>query len=310
MKRTFKLFTIITFCVFSHKIYAQPFYSGEIFIDSLTSGKTTIGIYGKYDPVGVKTTITAFANGVACSMDTVYSIGVNPFNIRIVNLSPGSDYYVYLFFSNFYGSDTVDLGRITTLYDNHNNNIFRIKNTLFTRNIGSSNVELRGIIDLSPKSTAVAFCAIYSDSLCKKMIGNMSTRLNYSNNYSFEYMYDLYYSFKIDTLNNSSVYGKFWGSDNIGHSDSDTIPLKLNTINKKGTTSGVDEFEFGKKDISVYPNPVNDFLYFSETEDYKIFNLFGQVVKNNHGNCVNLSDIPTGIYMINIGSKRIQFFKN
>lgn len=311
MKRIFTLTAILATCLISSKLNAQKTYDGELFVDSISVSKNTIGVYGKCTPVGVETTIITLVDEIPFNWDTIYPTGSVPynFNIRITDLYPATDYYVRLKFHTSYGWDSINLSRITTLSDNHNGNILRIRNTLLTRNMGSSKVELRGIIDLQPKSTATAYCAIYSDSTMKKMIGNTSTKLNYNNPYPFEYMYSLYYNFNIDTNMHADVYGKFWGSDNFGHFSIDTVPVKIKILAAKPTV-GLDEVLGIMDSIYIYPNPVKDRLFFSVVGEYQVFNIFGQIIRSGYGDQVDLSDLPIGMYVISINEKRFQFAKN
>ncbi|WP_160137727.1 reprolysin-like metallopeptidase [Chryseobacterium sp. c4a] len=67
-------------------------------------------------------------------------------------------------------------------------------------------------------------------------------------------------------------------------------------------------------DIKLYPNPVKDIMYISNTtsEDYKIFDMSGKVVdagKIQRGS-VNVSNLIKGAYMIQIGEISKRFVKN
>ncbi|TNV71634.1 hypothetical protein FGO68_gene4999 [Halteria grandinella] len=67
-------------------------------------------------------------------------------------------------------------------------------------------------------------------------------------------------------------------------------------------------------DVKLYPNPVKDILYISNTtaEDYKIFDMGGKLInarKLERGS-VNVSSLIKGAYMIQIGETSKRFIKN
>ncbi len=62
----------------------------------------------------------------------------------------------------------------------------------------------------------------------------------------------------------------------------------------------------------IYPNPVYDILTISgvgEKANYKLYDASGNVVAEGSGNKVNVSDLPKGMYIIKVGSKRSVFVK-
>lgn len=76
--------------------------------------------------------------------------------------------------------------------------------------------------------------------------------------------------------------------------------------------------EIGTKDlitdIKLYPNPVKDILYISNTtaEDYKIFDMGGKLINSGklERGSVNVSTLIKGAYMIQIGETSKRFIKN
>ncbi len=76
--------------------------------------------------------------------------------------------------------------------------------------------------------------------------------------------------------------------------------------------------EIGTKDlitdIKLYPNPVKDILYISNTtaEDYKIFDMGGKLINSGklERGSVNVSSLIKGAYMIQIGETSKRFIKN
>ncbi|AZA89336.1 Chitinase A1 precursor [Chryseobacterium nakagawai] len=83
------------------------------------------------------------------------------------------------------------------------------------------------------------------------------------------------------------------------------------------TSSGRGELSNTKDlitDIKLYPNPVKDIMYISNTtsEDYKIFDMGGKVVDSGklQRGSVNVSNLIKGAYMIQIGEISKRFVKN
>lgn len=67
-------------------------------------------------------------------------------------------------------------------------------------------------------------------------------------------------------------------------------------------------------DVKLYPNPVKDQLYISNTtsEDYKIFDMGGKLIDSGklQRGSVNVSSLVKGAYMIQIGESAKRFIKN
>ena len=71
------------------------------------------------------------------------------------------------------------------------------------------------------------------------------------------------------------------------------------------STLGLDDVSEHTNTVKVYPNPVNDRLFISTTAQIKslmIYNINGQMVKQSKvaSNAVDVSQLPTGLYMIQI----------
>jgi hypothetical protein len=74
------------------------------------------------------------------------------------------------------------------------------------------------------------------------------------------------------------------------------------------STSANDEIQ-KNNELQVYPNPTNDFLYVSlseQTTQYQIFNLSGRMVQQGFldSNKINCSSLQSGVYVLNIYSQR------
>jgi len=67
-------------------------------------------------------------------------------------------------------------------------------------------------------------------------------------------------------------------------------------------------------DIKLYPNPVKDILYISNTtsEDYKIFDMGGKLIDSGklQRGSVNVSGLIKGAYMLQVGESSKRFIKN
>ncbi|MEY2671731.1 MAG: hypothetical protein RL687_148 [Candidatus Parcubacteria bacterium] len=293
--------------------YSAPAATGsEIFIDSIIVGKNSISVYGECSVVNVHTHIAMVSNGVFLDGDTMDTYGLTHFVLRSYSLSPGTPYLIKITVKDYSGTDTITIGSITTLSGNGWNNsggngALKIRNQSLIRFAGSVKVELRGIIELSPKSTAVAYAAIFSDSLCKNAIAPVSTRLNYSNVNNFSSISSLYYNFNIDTSAHNVVWGKFWGSDNLGNSVEDPASVGVKVLMPK--TTGILDYSV-KKNIFIYPVPTVDFLFLEFICSYIITDIMGREVKNGRDSKINVGDLPVGYYLVNTDLGSARFWKN
>lgn len=85
----------------------------------------------------------------------------------------------------------------------------------------------------------------------------------------------------------------------------------LNIVSSGRTEAGIRELI---TDVKLYPNPVKDILYISNTtaEDYKIFDMGGKLINSGklERGSVNVSSLIKGAYMIQIGGTSKRFIKN
>ncbi|MFY9591915.1 MAG: T9SS type A sorting domain-containing protein, partial [Bacteroidales bacterium] len=67
--------------------------------------------------------------------------------------------------------------------------------------------------------------------------------------------------------------------------------------------------EIQKTQITAYPNPTKDILYFNQASAYEIFDLQGKLVmkSNKPQNFVNTAELKPGMYIIKIGEEVIKF---
>jgi hypothetical protein len=284
----------------------------EIFIDSISVGKNSISIYGKCSSASVHTHLSLLLNEFFVDGETMDVHGLAPFVLSASDLSPGSAYSTKIAVRDNAGFDTISLGTINTLSGGgwgggSSGGVFSIKNQSLIRFSGSTKVELRGIIELSPNTTAVAYACVFSDSLCTRAIAPISTRLNYSNSYNFSSIYNLYYDFNIDTNYYNFIWGKFWGSDNMGNSASDFASVKIKILSKKITGQG----EVKRENILfAHPIPAKDFLFLNLHCQYVVYDILGNVVLSGAGKEIDVQGIPVGWYLFVTDFGSIRFWKN
>jgi carboxypeptidase T len=119
-------------------------------------------------------------------------------------------------------------------------------------------------------------------------------------------------------LGSPTVYIRFvLSSDQLSQFDGMYIDdFQVETISKSLVSPNKKEEEFVE---IIFPNPVNDRIFISgksTLENYKVLNAFGQTIKsgNVYYNTINLSDLLTGTYSIELKSNngeivRQRFFK-
>ena len=73
--------------------------------------------------------------------------------------------------------------------------------------------------------------------------------------------------------------------------------------------TAVDNVEKGS--IIVYPNPTQDVLYIQgiEAQILRIFNMQGNMLQTTEGTQVSVSHLPTGTYLLQIGTQVVRFIK-
>lgn len=74
-------------------------------------------------------------------------------------------------------------------------------------------------------------------------------------------------------------------------------------------STAVDNVEVGN--IVVYPNPTQDMLYIKsiEAQTLRVFNLQGHVLQTTEGTQVSVVNLPTGTYLLQIGTQVVRFIK-
>ena len=79
-----------------------------------------------------------------------------------------------------------------------------------------------------------------------------------------------------------------------------SVPANSCVIYTNFEVTGVENVESDKFEYSVYPNPACDYVYTNAQGDLSVYNLSGAVVKQAQGNCVEVRDLPAGMYILNI----------
>ena len=66
-----------------------------------------------------------------------------------------------------------------------------------------------------------------------------------------------------------------------------------------------------KGSIVVYPNPTQDVLYIQgiDAQILRIFNMQGNMLQTTEGTQVSVSHLPTGTYLLQIGTQVVRFIK-
>jgi len=105
----------------------------------------------------------------------------------------------------------------------------------------------------------------------------------------------------------SSVPSSSCGTYTYGQVEDYTLNIVSSGRNETGTKDLL-------TDIKLYPNPVKDILYISNTtaEDYKIFDMGGKLINSGklERGSVNVSSLIKGAYLIQIGETSKRFIKN
>lgn len=275
-------------------------------IDSISTSETTINVYGRVIPYGLATAIKALSGSVLLGIDSANGYGETYYHIQIINLNPGTSYWISLFAENAKGKDTLYLGKVTTL--THNNQVFSIKNDSAWREFGSTTVYVIGKISLVSGSTAEAYCGLFSDIECSMALQPSSSPIT---NFQTGKTNPLYWEFQIDT-NNIDVWATFWGYDDKGNFNLTPTPVKVKVVAKKKVT-GI-KILSKESSFSIYPNPTTDYFTIlipnlKEEKEFEMYDVTGRLVLKqtliNHETQINVSNLAKGLYYTNLGKKLI-----
>jgi hypothetical protein len=75
--------------------------------------------------------------------------------------------------------------------------------------------------------------------------------------------------------------------------------------------SSVMEFTSELPPLEIYPKRVSDKVYFnpSREADFEVLDAYGNVVRKGKGKDINMEDLPSGVYYINLDNKTYKIFK-
>lgn len=85
-----------------------------------------------------------------------------------------------------------------------------------------------------------------------------------------------------------------------GTSYSESVPANSCVIYTNFEVTSVEDVESDKFEYAVYPNPACNYVYTNAQGELSVYNLSGAVVKQAQGNCVEVRDLPAGMYILNI----------
>ena len=80
-------------------------------------------------------------------------------------------------------------------------------------------------------------------------------------------------------------------------------------FSNESITTALENVENGT--IIVYPNPTQDVLYIQgiEAQTLRVFNMQGSMLQTTESTQVSVSHLPTGTYLLQIGTQVVRFIK-
>lgn len=80
-------------------------------------------------------------------------------------------------------------------------------------------------------------------------------------------------------------------------------------FSNESITTALENVEHGT--IIVYPNPTQDVLYIQgiEAQTLRVYNMQGSMLQTTEGAQVSVSHLPTGTYLLQIGTQVVRFIK-
>jgi hypothetical protein len=61
--------------------------------------------------------------------------------------------------------------------------------------------------------------------------------------------------------------------------------------------------------LSVYPNPATDFINVTGSDNFKIYDMYGGVQGLYHESKIDISNLPSGIYLLLSGNEFVKVVK-
>ena len=110
---------------------------------------------------------------------------------------------------------------------------------------------------------------------------------------------------KVIATNGSNATSKNW---KVQYYESDTDITDFTGTHQCGGGTDIDN-----PSLIIYPNPVKDIIHISSDKpihSIRIYNMYGtEVLQTVDTNCINVSHLPTGIYMVHADNKIVRIIK-
>jgi len=114
---------------------------------------------------------------------------------------------------------------------------------------------------------------------------------------------------KVIATNGSNATSKNW---KVQYYESDTDITGFTGTHQCGGGTDIDDTK-NNPSLIIYPNPVKDILQISSDKpihSIRIYNMYGtEVLQTVDTNCINVSHLPTGIYMVHADNKIVRIIK-
>ena len=114
---------------------------------------------------------------------------------------------------------------------------------------------------------------------------------------------------KVIATNGSNATSKNW---KVQYYESDTDITGFTGTHQCGGGTDIDDTK-NNPSLIIFPNPVKDILHISSDKpihSIRIYNMYGtEVLQTVATNCINVSHLPTGIYMVHADNKIVRIIK-
>ena len=114
---------------------------------------------------------------------------------------------------------------------------------------------------------------------------------------------------KVIATNGSNATSKNW---KVQYYESDTDITGFTGTHQCGGGTDIDDTK-NNPSLIIYPNPVKDILHISSDKpmhSIRIYNMYGtEVLQTVATNCINVSHLPSGIYMVRADNKIVRIIK-
>lgn len=98
--------------------------------------------------------------------------------------------------------------------------------------------------------------------------------------------------------------------DNDGNLLASELIANIRKITFSSSAAAVDNIESNV--IVVYPNPTQDMLFVKgiDTQSLRVYDLQGRILHKEDGTQITVSNLPTGTYLLQIGTQVVRFIKH